>query len=79
MTGDALALAASAALAAAAGKAGVAVNPGREWSKGEDAGRWIRICFANPAPEKTRAGIAKLADICHREFGVPEISGNVRR
>ena len=69
----------STALATAAGAEGVAVNPGREWSKGADAGRWIRICFANPSHETTRAGIAKLADICHREFGVPEISGNVKR
>ena len=65
-------------LAEAAGKEGVAVNPGREWSKTDDAGRWIRICFANPSHETTRAGIAKLAAICRREFGVPEISGNIR-
>lgn len=69
----------STGLATAAAAQGVAVNPGREWSKAADAGRWIRICFANPAPETTRAGIAKLADICHETFGVPEISGNVRR
>lgn len=66
-------------LAAVAGAEGVAVNPGPEWSKEDGADRWIRICFANPAPEVTRAGIAKLAAICQREFGVPEISGNVRR
>ena len=65
-------------LAAIAGKEGIAVNPGREWSKEAEAGRWIRICFANPSKETTREGIAALAAICRREFGVPEISGNVR-
>lgn len=58
---------------------GVAVNPGREWSKGADAGRWIRLCFANPEPATIREGIARLADICHAEFGTPEISANRRR
>ena len=61
----------------AAGK-GVAVNPGREWSKEAEAGQWIRLCYANPAPDQTRAGVARLAEICHEEFGVPEISGNRR-
>ena len=46
---------------------------------GADAGRWIRICFANPPPETTQDGIAALAEVCQREFGVPEVSGNVRR
>lgn len=69
----------TAKLAVVAGAEGVAVNPGPEWSLQGDAARWIRICFANPPEETIRAGVAKLADICHREFGVPEISGNVRR
>ena len=69
----------TARLAAIAGKEGVAVNPGPEWSLQNDADEWIRICFANPPAETIRAGVAKLADICHREFGVPKISGNVRR
>ncbi|MEX2520430.1 MAG: PLP-dependent aminotransferase family protein [Paracoccaceae bacterium] len=58
---------------------GVAINPGREWSKGADAGRWIRICYANPEPATIRDGVARLADICHAEFGTPEISANRRR
>ncbi len=66
-------------LAQIAAAEGVALNPGREWSKGADAGRWLRLCFANPAPETTRAGIAKLAAICHRSFGTPEVSANQRR
>ncbi|MAQ85242.1 MAG: aminotransferase [Maritimibacter sp.] len=66
-------------LAAVAGAQGVAVNPGPDWSLEGDADRWIRICFANPPIETIRAGVAKLATICQAEFGVPEISGNVRR
>ena len=66
-------------LAVVAGAQGVAVNPGPEWSLGTDADDWIRICYANPPIETIRARVAKLADICHAEFGVPEVSGNVRR
>jgi len=59
---------------------GVAINPGAEWAT--DAaygGRRLRLCYANPSVETIRAGVAKLADICHREFGVPLRSGNVAR
>lgn len=67
-------------LAQVAAAEGVAVNPGEEWSiEGEDARRALRICYANPPVETIRAGIAKLAEICHREFGVPERSANVER
>lgn len=66
-------------LAEVAATQGVAVNPGPEWSLGKDSDDWIRICYANPPIEKIRAGVAKLADICHAEFGVPEFSGNIRR
>ena len=65
-------------LAEVAEKAGVSVNPGAEWSRRPDAKRWIRICFANPPEATTRAGVEALARVCHDEFGVPEISGNVR-
>lgn len=66
-------------LAAVAAEAGIAVNPGAEWSLGSDATRWIRICFASPTKEQLQAGIARLAEVCHGEFGVPEISANVAR
>ncbi|MEM7543948.1 MAG: PLP-dependent aminotransferase family protein [Pseudomonadota bacterium] len=66
-------------LAEIAAAEGVALNPGREWSWGTDAGHWMRLCFANPAPETTRRGIEKLAAICHREFGIPAISANQPR
>jgi len=67
-------------LATAAQAEGIAVNPGAEWVADPAFGQnKIRICFANPAVETLQDGIAKLADICHREFGVPVRSGNVAR
>lgn len=59
---------------------GVAINPGAEWSADPNKGRnKLRICFANPSVETLHAGIAKLAEICHREFGVPSRGANVDR
>jgi len=64
-------------LAQAALADGVAINPGAEWSiAGEDAKRYMRLCFANPDENTLRAGVAALAEICHRAFGVPERSAN---
>ena len=61
-------------------KAGVAVNPGAEWMTDPEGGRRrIRICFAHPAPEVLREGVAMLADICRREFGVPPAPAGVHR
>jgi 2-aminoadipate transaminase len=37
----------------------------------------LRICFANPTETALRNGIAALAEVCHREMGVPERIGNV--
>jgi len=64
-------------LAAIAAQAGIAVNPGAEWSLGADATRWIRICFASPTHAQLQAGIARLAEVCHKEFGTPTVSANV--
>jgi len=59
---------------------GVAINPGAEWSADPAAGRSrLRLCFAYPSEKVIREGVAKLADICNREFGVPVRSGNVER
>ncbi len=67
-------------LAEAAAKEGVALNPGAEWSADPAAGRQkLRLCFANPSEETIRDGIAKLAEICHRETGTPLRSANVER
>jgi 2-aminoadipate transaminase len=59
-------------------EAGIAINPGSEWSLEQERRQWIRICFAHPPMDMMRDGIAKLAQVCHAEFGVPETSGNIR-
>lgn len=64
----------------AAGKEGVALNPGVEWATDSVYGKSrLRLCFANPSEQNIREGVAKLADICFREFGVPIRSRNVQR
>src|SRR5215831_18878473 len=64
----------------AALSAGVAINPGPEWSTDKRfAGCRLRLCFANPSAEQIRDGIAVLAEICRREFGVPVRSANVEK
>jgi hypothetical protein len=63
----------------AALKAGVAINPGPERSTDKAyAGSRLRLCFASPSHEKIREGIATLAEVCRREFGVPVRSANVK-
>jgi 2-aminoadipate transaminase len=60
--------------------AGVAINPGPEWSvDAVHAKSRLRLCFASPSVETIRDGVAALADVCRREFGVPERSANVTR
>jgi 2-aminoadipate transaminase len=60
--------------------AGVAINPGPEWSTDAAHSRSrMRLCFASPTEAEIREGIAILADICRTEFGVPERSGNIQR
>jgi 2-aminoadipate transaminase len=59
---------------------GVAINPGNEWStdKAHSHSR-LRLCFASPTHQQIREGVAILADVCRREFGVPTRSANVER
>jgi 2-aminoadipate transaminase len=65
-------------LNAAALAAGVAINPGPEWSTDVAHGRSrLRICFASPSIEEIRDGIALLAEVCHKEFGIPTRIANV--
>lgn len=60
--------------------AGVAINPGPEWStdRAHSISR-IRLCFASPSHDEIRQGIALLADVCRKEFGVPARSANIER
>src|SRR4051794_21853084 len=60
--------------------AGVAINPGPEWSVDKPySGCRLRLCFASPSHEQIREGIAVLADVCRKEFGVPARSANVEK
>ncbi|MDB3953729.1 PLP-dependent aminotransferase family protein, partial [Alphaproteobacteria bacterium] len=68
------------ALFPAAGAEGVAINPGPEWAADGPANKnKMRLCFGSATKDEIRAGVAKLAEVCHREFGVPLRSGNVER
>ena len=59
---------------------GIAINSGREWSADPESGRQkLRLCFGHPSVEEIREGISLLADICHRETGIPERSRNFGR
>jgi len=67
-------------LAQAALAEGIAINPGPEWSTDRVYGRSrLRLCFANPSHDVIRRGVAALAEVCCREFGVPARIANVRR
>jgi 2-aminoadipate transaminase len=67
-------------LAQIAAAEGVAINPGAEWSTDKVGGkRRLRLCFGHPTAEVIRNGVARLAEICQREFGVPTHSANVAR
>jgi 2-aminoadipate transaminase len=60
--------------------AGVAINPGPEWSTDKAyAGSRLRLCFASPSHQEIREGVAVLADVCRREFGVPVRIANVEK
>jgi 2-aminoadipate transaminase len=67
-------------LAQAALAEGIAINPGPEWATDRAYGRSrMRLCFANPSHAAIREGIAALASVCHRKFGVPVRTANVAR
>ena len=60
--------------------AGVSINPGPEWSTDAPYSRSrLRLCFASPSHEQIRQGVAVLADVCRREFGVPVRIANVEK
>jgi 2-aminoadipate transaminase len=70
----------TARLAQAALTDGVAINPGFEWSPDKPYGKSrLRLCFGHPTHDEIRTGVAILADVCRREFGVPARIANVER
>ena len=67
-------------LSQAALACGVAINPGPDWSTDKAYGKSrLRICFASPSHQVIREGVAALAEVCRREFGVPERIANVEQ
>ena len=67
-------------LVQAALQSGIAINPGAEWMTDAAAGqRRIRFCFAHPSEQVLREGVARLAEVCRREFGVPAPTGKMHR
>jgi 2-aminoadipate transaminase len=52
--------------------AGVAINPGTEWSVNKAHSRnRMRLCFASLSHEEIHQGVAALAEICRSQFGLP--------
>jgi 2-aminoadipate transaminase len=67
-------------LAQAALAEGVAINPGPQWSTDMAYSRSrMRLCFAHPSHDAIRQGVAVLAEVCRREFGVPARIANVEQ
>ncbi|CAN5294146.1 PLP-dependent aminotransferase family protein [soil metagenome] len=61
----------------AASAAGIAINPGTEWSVNAAHSRSrLRLCFASPSVQEIRDGVAALAEVCRRTFVVPSYSTN---
>ena len=59
-------------LVAPALKEGIAFNPGPEWATDPDPARnYLRLCYALPSEQQIAEGVAKLAQVFHREVGVP--------
>lgn len=67
-------------LAVVAAAEGVAINPGADWSTDQETGQHqLRLCFAHPSKDVIKEGVAKLAEICHRQTGIPRRSSNLER
>jgi len=63
-----------------AAKAGIAFNPGPEWScNPNETKSHLRLCFALPSRDTIREGVAAFARVCFEETGIPERSANIRR
>src|SRR3979409_1139022 len=52
--------------------AGISINPWAEWSTDKADGKVrMGLCSASPSHEQIREGVAELAEVCRKEFGVP--------
>ena len=64
----------------AALRQGVEINPGSQWTVDGNANKnRMRLCFGHPTLDSIRDGVAKLAQVCFEEFGIPERGGNKNR
>ena len=66
-------------LAQVALDAGIAINPGSEWSMQSDNLQHLRLCFAKPAHSEIDSGVEALARVCFEKFGTPEFGSNKTR
>ena len=63
-----------------AAAAGVAFNPGPDWScDKEAASSYLRLCFAMPTKQAIRDGVAALARVCFEQTGIPARGDNAAR
>jgi 2-aminoadipate transaminase len=63
-----------------AADAGIAFNPGPEWSCDPDGTRsHMRLCFGLASKEQIRDGVAALARVCFEQTGIPVRSANTER
>jgi 2-aminoadipate transaminase len=61
-------------------KMGVCINPGPQWSVNKEHSKSrLRLCFASPTHEEINQGVAALAEVCRREFGVSTPAARVDR
>ncbi len=66
--------------AAASAQEGILYNIGQEWAVQSEQGRsYIRICFALTTEDEIREGVARLAQLCFEQNGVPAHCDNVAR
>ncbi len=66
-------------LAKVALDAGIAINPGPEWSMQKDSSQHLRLCFAKPDLKNIEEGVEALARVCFERFGIPEFGSNQPR
>ena len=63
-----------------AAAAGIAFNPGSDWSCDPESGAsFLRLCFAMPTAQAIRDGVAGLARVCFEQTGMPARGNNAAR
>ena len=58
-------------------RAGVAFNPGPEWSVDTESTKsYLRLCFGSATKEEIDEGVKRFARVCHEQTGIPAFSNN---